>query len=67
MTPQRDLHFRPSEASGKGDIRVDDSTTYQGVLGLGAERLGSADRVHAEDFLRLCENQHPCTGKTLTQ
>ena len=36
MTPQPDLHFRPRQGSGRGDIRVDDSTTYQGVLGLGS-------------------------------
>lgn len=35
--------------------------------GLGAERLGLVGRVRAEDFLRLCENQHPATGETLTQ
>ena len=36
-------------------------------IGLGAERLGLAGRVRAEDFLRLCENQHPSSGETLTQ
>jgi conjugative relaxase-like TrwC/TraI family protein len=36
-------------------------------FGLGAERLGLAGKVQAEDFLRLCENQHPSTGETLTQ
>jgi conjugative relaxase-like TrwC/TraI family protein len=36
-------------------------------LGLGAQRLGLAGRVRAHDFLRLCENQHPVTGETLTQ
>lgn len=36
-------------------------------LGLGAQRLGLAGRVQAGDFLRLCENQHPATGETLTQ
>lgn len=35
--------------------------------GLGAERLGLTGKVHAEDFLRLCENQHPATGALLTQ
>ena len=35
--------------------------------GLGAERLGLAGKVRAEDFLRLCENQHPATGELLTQ
>ena len=36
-------------------------------FGLGAERLGLAGKVRAEEFLRLCENQHPSTGETLTQ
>jgi conjugative relaxase-like TrwC/TraI family protein len=36
-------------------------------IGLGAERLGLAGKVRAEDFLRLCENQHPATDETLTQ
>ena len=35
-------------------------------LGLGAERLGLSGKVRAEDFLRLCENQHPATGEKLT-
>ena len=36
-------------------------------IGLDAERLGLAGKVRAEDFLRLCENQHPATGEMLTQ
>jgi len=36
-------------------------------IGLGAERLGLAGKVRAEDFLRLCENQHPSSSETLTQ
>ena len=35
--------------------------------GLGTQRLGLAGKVRADDFLRLCENQHPSTGETLTQ
>jgi len=35
-------------------------------IGLGAERLGLSGKVRAEDFLRLCENQHPATGEKLT-
>jgi conjugative relaxase-like TrwC/TraI family protein len=35
--------------------------------GLGSERLGLSGKVRAGDFLRLCENQHPATGETLTQ
>ncbi|MCI0748856.1 MAG: relaxase domain-containing protein, partial [Verrucomicrobia subdivision 3 bacterium] len=36
-------------------------------VGLGAERLGLSGKVRADDFLRLCENQNPSTGETLTQ
>ncbi len=36
-------------------------------IGAGAERLGLSGKVRAEDFLRLCENQHPSTGEKLTQ
>src|ERR1043166_9247834 len=36
-------------------------------LGLGAEQLGLSGKVRADGFLRLCENQHPSTGETLTQ
>src|SRR5260221_10979097 len=36
-------------------------------IGRGAERLGLAGKVRADDFLRLCENQNPPTGETLTQ
>lgn len=36
-------------------------------FGLGAERLGLTSKVRAEAFLRLCENQHPASGETLTQ
>ena len=36
-------------------------------IGLGAERLGLSGKVRADDFLRLCENQHPSAGETLTQ
>ncbi len=35
-------------------------------VGLGADRLGLSGKVRADDFLRLCENQHPATGDTLT-
>jgi conjugative relaxase-like TrwC/TraI family protein len=36
-------------------------------MGVGAEQLGLSGKVRADDFLRLCENQHPATGETLTQ
>lgn len=35
-------------------------------IGLGAERLNLSGKVRAEEFLRLCENQHPSTGERLT-
>ena len=35
-------------------------------IGSGAERLGLSGKVRAEDFLRLCENEHPATGERLT-
>jgi hypothetical protein len=31
-------------------------------IGVAAEQLGLSGRVRADDFLRLCENQHPATG-----
>jgi conjugative relaxase-like TrwC/TraI family protein len=36
-------------------------------VGVGAEELGLTGMVRADEFLRLCENQHPATGETLTQ
>jgi len=36
-------------------------------IGKGAERLGLRGQVMRDDFLRLCENLHPQTGKLLTQ
>jgi hypothetical protein len=36
-------------------------------FGVGAERLGLSGKVRAEEFLRLCDNQHPSTGDKLTQ
>jgi len=33
----------------------------------GRELLGLSGKVRADDFLRLCENQHPKSGETLTQ
>jgi conjugative relaxase-like TrwC/TraI family protein len=36
-------------------------------LGAAAERLGLSGKVRMDDFVRLCENQHPVTGETLTQ
>jgi conjugative relaxase-like TrwC/TraI family protein len=36
-------------------------------VGSGAQRLGLFGKVRADEFLRLCENQHPGTGDKLTQ
>ena len=36
-------------------------------IGTGAERLGLSGRIRADEFLRLCENQHPISGEKLTQ
>jgi conjugative relaxase-like TrwC/TraI family protein len=36
-------------------------------IGLAAEKLGLSSKVRADDFLRLCENQNPSAGETLTQ
>ena len=36
-------------------------------IGAGAEHLGLSGKVRGDDFLRLCENQHPSSGETLTQ
>jgi len=36
-------------------------------FGAGADQLGLSGKIRADDFLRLCENQHPVTGQTLTQ
>lgn len=35
-------------------------------FGDGARKLALSGKVRAEDFLRLCENQHPSTQQTLT-
>ena len=36
-------------------------------VGTGAGRLGLSGKIRADEFLRLCENQHPATGEKLTQ
>ena len=36
-------------------------------FGDGADRLGLSGKVHAEEFLPLCDNQHPQTRERLTQ
>jgi len=49
-----------------GDYYAEGQRVSGEWTGLGAQRLGLAGRVRAEEFLRLCENQHPATGDTLT-
>lgn len=36
-------------------------------FGMGADRLGLSGKVRTDEFLRLCENQHPSSGETLTE
>ena len=49
-----------------GDYYEEEQRVAGEWIGLGAERLGLSGKVRAEDFLRLCENQHPATGEKLT-
>ncbi len=50
-----------------GDYYTKDSAEMKGVWhGRGAERLGLAGDVKPEDFMRLCDNEHPVTGERLT-
>lgn len=61
------------QAEGSGSYYVDELGTYyldgtDGVrrwLGRGAEALGLDGRVDHEQFLRLCEGDHPVTGAPL--
>ena len=55
------------EHSAVGDYYDEGQRIAGEWIGVGAERLGLAGKVRAEDFLRLCENQHPSSGETLTQ
>jgi conjugative relaxase-like TrwC/TraI family protein len=50
-----------------GDYYNEEQRVAGEWTGLGSERLGFSGKVRADDFLRLCENQHPATGETLTQ
>jgi conjugative relaxase-like TrwC/TraI family protein len=50
-----------------GDYYVEGQRVAGEWIGTGSERLGLAGRVQADEFLRLCENQHPATGEKLTQ
>jgi len=50
-----------------GDYYAEGQRVTGQWVGLGAARLGLIRTVGAEAFLRLCENQHPASGETLTQ
>ena len=50
-----------------GDYYTKDSAEMKGVWhGRGAQMLGLAGEVKPEDFMRLCDNEHPVTGERLT-
>ena len=50
-----------------GDYYTEGQRVAGEWIGLGAEQLGLSGKVHAGEFLRLCNNQHPATGELLTQ
>ena len=69
--PQKDLHaaknyFRKHLA--QGDYHSQNKTIQGQWFGKGAERLGLDLNVPVAEksFIRLCDNQHPLTGKLLT-
>src|SRR5438132_11564419 len=56
-----------SEHLSVGDYYQEGQKTWGQWFGLGAETLGLAGQVKANDFLALCDNRHPQTSQTLTQ
>ena len=50
-----------------GDYYTEGQQVTGEWFGLGGERLGLSGKVMADEFIRLCENQHPATGEILTQ
>lgn len=50
-----------------GDYYSEEQRVSGEWLGSGAARLGLSGKIQADDFLRLCENQYPASGQTLTQ
>jgi conjugative relaxase-like TrwC/TraI family protein len=50
-----------------GDYYTEGQRVTGEWFGLGGERLGLSGKVMADEFIRLCENQHPATGEILTQ
>lgn len=55
------------EHLGVGDYYDEGQRVSGQWIGLATEQLDVSGNVRADDFLRLCENQHPATGETLTQ
>jgi conjugative relaxase-like TrwC/TraI family protein len=49
-----------------GDYYAEGQKVAGNWFGLGAEKLGLADRVSEQEFLRLCQGLHPGTGDRLT-
>jgi len=56
-----------SEHLSVGDYYQEGQKTWGQWFGLGAETLGLAGQVKANDFLGLCDNRYPQTGQALTQ
>ena len=50
-----------------GDYYAENERVQGEWMGAGAARLGLAGIVTKDDFLALCENKHPGSGKRLTQ
>ena len=50
-----------------GEYYNQDDQTLGRWQGFGAERLGLRNAVQRDDFLQLCQNLNPVTGKRLTQ
>src|SRR5437773_11801414 len=56
-----------SEHLSVGDYYQEGQKTWGQWSGIGAETLGLAGQVKANDFLALCDNRHQHTSQTLTQ
>jgi conjugative relaxase-like TrwC/TraI family protein len=50
-----------------GDYYSQENAVAGEWIGIGAEKLGLVGRVKEADFLKLCHNQNPQTGKLLTR
>ncbi len=51
----------------RGDCHIEGQRVMGQWFGKGAEQLGLSGVIQANEFLSLCENRHPQTGKRLTQ